>query len=50
MVCAVTDLGEPLMRREGVETAAVARVDVSENIDEYEVQHGLGPSQMWDAV
>jgi len=38
------------MRREGVDIEAVSRVNVSENVEEYQIQHGLGPSQMWDAV
>jgi hypothetical protein len=38
------------MRREGVDIAAVARVNVIEEIHEQHIQDGLGPPQMWDAV
>ena len=38
------------MRREGVDIAAVSRVNVAENVEEYQIQHRLGSSQMWDAV
>ena len=38
------------MRREGVNISAVSRMDMAEDVEKYQVQHSLGPSQMWDAV
>ena len=50
IVRAVADSGEPLLRRNGVDIAFIAWVNVAENVEKYQIQHGLGPSQMWDAV
>jgi hypothetical protein len=38
------------MLRKGVDIAAVARMNVTEDVEKYQVQDGLGPPQMRDAV
>ena len=47
---ALANLAQALMLRHRVDIAAIARVNVTENVEKYQIQNGLGPPQMRDAV